>query len=122
MRCFYHPERDAVGNCKHCYRGLCAACASEREGGLACRGRHEADVDATSALIARNIQVVSGSLWPMLLRVAVYWSVSAGLVYYATTQFISGLRFLFLALAAITFIAGLGSARLLTRPRAKKSD
>jgi hypothetical protein len=123
LQCFYHPEVSAVGSCKHCYRGLCSACAAEREGGLACRGRHETDVDATSALIARNIQVVTGSTWPTVLRIVVYWGVSTGLVYYATTQVaVYSVRFLFLALAAITFVAGLGSARLLTRPSSKKRE
>lgn len=75
-----------------------------------------------SALIARNIQVVTGSLWPSVLRVIVYWGVSAGLVYYASNQAVYSVRFLFLGLAAITFVAGLGSARFLTRPPAKKRE
>ena len=37
MKCFYHPPVDAVGICKNCQRGLCPGCASERDGGLACR-------------------------------------------------------------------------------------
>jgi hypothetical protein len=122
LRCFYHPDANAVGTCKHCHRGVCSACAAERDGGLACRGRCEADVDAVNALIAKNIQVVTGSPWPTALRVVVYWAVSAGLAYYATSQAVYSVRFLFLGLAAITFVAGLGSARLLTRPSTKKRN
>jgi hypothetical protein len=122
LKCFYHPEADAVGTCKHCHRGLCSACAAAREGGLACRGKHEADVDAVSALIGRNIQVMTGSTWPMVLRIVIYWGVAAGLVYYASNQAVTSVRFLFLALAAITFVAGLGTARLLARPSTRKRD
>jgi len=120
LRCFYHPEKDAVGTCKHCHRGVCAGCAAEREGGLACRGRCETDVDAVNALIAKNIQVVTGSSWPTALRVVVYWVVAAGLVYLSANQAVYTVRFLFLGLAAITFVAGLGSARFLMRPSTKK--
>jgi len=75
-----------------------------------------------SALIARNIQVVTGSPWPTALRVVVYWVVSAGLVYFAVNQAVYSVRFLFLGLAAITFVAGLGSARFLTSPSKKKRE
>lgn len=29
MRCFYHPDRDAVAQCVDCGRGLCHECASK---------------------------------------------------------------------------------------------
>ena len=28
MRCFYHPDRDAVATCKSCGKGLCQECAA----------------------------------------------------------------------------------------------
>jgi len=65
---------------------------------------------------------MAGSTWPMVLRIVVYWGVAAGLVYYASNQAVGSVRFLFLGLAAITFIAGLGTARLLTRPSTRKHD
>ncbi len=63
MMCFYHPSRPAVGNCKHCQRGLCADCAALvpsttlRPGDdvLACKGRHEGQVHALEQLTARSI-------------------------------------------------------------------
>jgi hypothetical protein len=51
--CFYHPTAGAVGICKHCNRGLCPACAADVDGdGLACRNRHEAQVQMTNRLVS----------------------------------------------------------------------
>jgi len=55
VRCYYHSNVEAVGVCKSCQRGLCAACATDAPNGLACRGRCEARVAAIDALIERNL-------------------------------------------------------------------
>jgi hypothetical protein len=57
MRCFYHDDREAVGTCKSCGKGLCRECAVDLTKGLACRGHCEADAQAVIQLIDRNIQV-----------------------------------------------------------------
>jgi hypothetical protein len=57
MHCFYHDEREAVGTCKSCCKGLCRECAVELNKGLACRGRCEADAQAVIELIDRNIKL-----------------------------------------------------------------
>lgn len=54
MTCFYHPDRSAVGICKHCNRGVCATCAAAFDFGLACKDRCEAPVQALEAMIGRN--------------------------------------------------------------------
>jgi len=41
VRCYNHPERDAVGSCKSCCKGLCTECAVDLGHGLSCRGEHE---------------------------------------------------------------------------------
>jgi hypothetical protein len=38
MRCFYHPDAEAVGICKSCQKGLCADSAVDVGDGLACQG------------------------------------------------------------------------------------
>lgn len=48
MKCFYHPETEAVGLCKNCQRGLCPQCLTEYKHGLACKGRCEAVVSFKS--------------------------------------------------------------------------
>lgn len=57
MRCFYHQDREAVGSCKSCGKGLCPECAADVGKGLACRGSCEEDVRAVVALIDRNIKL-----------------------------------------------------------------
>ena len=57
MRCFNHPDKDAVGICKHCNKGLCPDCLSDLGHGLACRDSHERDVENINTLISRNSQI-----------------------------------------------------------------
>ncbi len=57
MRCFYHQDQEAVGSCKSCGKGLCAACAADLGRGLACRGRCEADVRAMIELTDHHIRM-----------------------------------------------------------------
>lgn len=69
MRCFYHENKQAVGTCKSCGRGLCRECAVELPKSLACRGRCEADAQAVTQLIGRNIQVsATSSRWAQTTR------------------------------------------------------
>lgn len=57
MKCFHHQDRDAVGSCKSCGKGLCAECAVDLGKGLACRGRCEDDAKDVIALIDQNIKL-----------------------------------------------------------------
>jgi len=56
MRCFYHQDREAIGCCKSCGKGLCPECAVDLGKGLACRGRCEADVVAVIQLVDQNVR------------------------------------------------------------------
>ena len=53
MRCFYHPEAEAVGLCKNCYKGVCRGCA-EVTNGVACKSRCEAEVTALNRLLEQS--------------------------------------------------------------------
>ncbi|HVN15911.1 MAG TPA: hypothetical protein VMT73_09250 [Anaerolineales bacterium] len=55
MVCYYHPDKPAVGLCKHCQRGLCVDCAAIVDDVLACKNRHEEQVRAFEQLTARNL-------------------------------------------------------------------
>jgi hypothetical protein len=57
MRCYYHQDKEAVGGCKSCGKGLCRECAADLGKGLACRGRCEADVQAAIASVDRNVKL-----------------------------------------------------------------
>jgi hypothetical protein len=61
MRCFYHHERDAVGTCKSCGKGLCPECAVDLDKGLACHDRCEAEVRALIRVIEHNVGSVAKS-------------------------------------------------------------
>ena len=57
MKCYYHSDRDAVGTCKSCGKGLCPECAVDLGKGLACRDRCEVDANAVIELIEQNIRM-----------------------------------------------------------------
>ncbi len=62
MKCYYHHDRDALGTCKSCGRGLCEECHVVVGRGLACRNQCEGDVRALNYLIESNMrQTPTGS-------------------------------------------------------------
>lgn len=61
MHCFNHLDRDAVGSCKACAKGLCAECAVDLGHGLSCRGDHEVTVHAYNAMFARSAKISSAA-------------------------------------------------------------
>jgi hypothetical protein len=56
MRCYNHHDKDAVGTCKACGRGLCPTCAAEVEKAVACRDRCESDVSMLLGLNRNALQ------------------------------------------------------------------
>jgi len=107
MRCFYHEEKEAVGICKSCGRGLCRECAVELPKSLACRGRCEADAQAVTQLIERNIQLSTNS--PQLVKLNRNGRVGTGILYIVlgTVFVFTGLRdqLNFLSVVGVGFIA-----------------
>ena len=61
MHCFNHPDNVAVGLCKCCSRGLCADCAADLGHGLACRDRHEQQVEAMNMIIEQSARIYSSA-------------------------------------------------------------
>lgn len=57
MHCFNHTEKEAIGICKTCQRGLCPDCATDLGHGLACAGKHEKDVNTIKTLIDLNVKI-----------------------------------------------------------------
>jgi hypothetical protein len=52
VRCFHHPDAEAIGICKNCQKGLCANSAVDVGDGLACRGCEDR-VRSLSAVLGR---------------------------------------------------------------------
>ena len=55
MNCYYHPDKPAIGTCKHCQRGLCSDCAALVDDSIACKNRHEEQVYALEEMTRQNI-------------------------------------------------------------------
>ena len=65
MKCYYHQDREAVGLCKSCNKGLCCHCVADVGNGLACRDRCEEQVLIVNAITdysARYIPKASSML------------------------------------------------------------
>ena len=122
MRCFYHPQADAVGTCKHCHRGLCRDCASEREGGLACRGRCEGAVDAVNALIRRNVQIGVRSRPLNLVAFFVFVVALITLLYLAFNEENPNVRTMLYMITAFSFVAVLGQLSVIRTWFKRKSS
>jgi len=58
MKCYNHPASEAVATCKHCCKGLCAACARDSGWGLVCSQPCEDEVKALKAMVERNRKMV----------------------------------------------------------------
>ncbi len=89
MKCFYHSDRDAVGTCKSCGKGLCPDCAVDLTKGLACRDKCEKEVANIIALIDQNIQFspASGNIMGNMRRntfAQASFLLTAGAVFFLT--------------------------------------
>jgi sulfite exporter TauE/SafE len=72
MQCYYHPERPALGVCRHCGRGLCTECAALVDDVLACRDRHESQVRGLN-LASERLVLQARRLGSGYLRNAVFY-------------------------------------------------
>ncbi len=59
MKCFNHHDADAIGQCKHCSKGLCTECVTDLGNGLACKDVHEEEVELLNSLIENNKKAYS---------------------------------------------------------------
>ena len=73
MNCYYHPDRSAVGLCKHCQRGLCPDCIAEVDDSLACKDRHEKQVGALALLTQRSL-LQAGRVGSVYVRNAIFYA------------------------------------------------
>ena len=110
VKCFYHRERDAIGSCKACNKGLCPSCAVDVSNGLACRDQCEEQVRSVNQLIDRNVRMapVSEQLLgghPRGLVVVAAFAILAGILFTMLGMGLSGTaRF---GIAAIGLLATL---------------
>ncbi|QDU20578.1 hypothetical protein [Urbifossiella limnaea] len=58
MNCFAHQAAPAVGICRACGKGVCAACAADTGAGLACPGACEDRVLLLGRMVDSNARVM----------------------------------------------------------------
>lgn len=56
MKCFRHPQSDAVGVCKYCFKGACVECVKDTEVGVVCSPKCEEEVRSIKTLMDRSKQ------------------------------------------------------------------
>jgi hypothetical protein len=110
MKCFYHPEVDAIGSCKNCGKGLCFQSCAEIEGGLACKYKCEEEVAGLMKMLTQS-QKHASRYQPMHdTRVGAILVAALGLAS-LTTYFESGLQsYLVIALVLLGLVAYILSA------------
>lgn len=65
MKCYNHPEKDAIGVCKSCQKGICIDCSTIVGVSLACKDSCEEDVTFLDYMVQRNKKLYKnlGSQW-----------------------------------------------------------
>jgi len=110
MNCFYHPDKPAIGVCKSCSKGLCQDCVTDLGHGLACKNKHEAEVNNLNMIITKNYKVFSSAHKNTLLAPLFYIFVgSVFSVYgYISRGGVTGLSFVlgtgFVVFGVIVFV------------------
>ena len=70
MKCFDHIERDAIGICGQCGRGLCRDCYAEVNGGLFCKGKGCSAKRGKKVHYSKGIGVLSQVLGGVFILIA----------------------------------------------------
>lgn len=79
MNCFYHPDKPAVGICKSCSKGLCIDCAADLDHGIACKGKHEQQVEDIKVIVEGNARAYKAA--PKTSKTAPLFSFLMGSVF-----------------------------------------
>ncbi len=98
MQCYYHPERQAVGTCVHCQRGICPECLALVDDRLACKGRHESQLQVANQVTLRGM-VQLQRMGAGYVRNAVFYGLAGALF----TGF-GAMEYRFLGLQAVFFL------------------
>ena len=98
MRCFYHRGRVALGVCSHCQRGLCFECLTLVDDRLACKDRHEPQVQASNQVLLRGV-VQSQRMGAGYVRDAIFYGLAGALF-----SMFGLIQYRFLGLEAVFFV------------------
>ena len=107
MKCFYHPDVDAVGICKNCNKGLCSGCVADLAGGLACKGTCEEQVALLNNLLQKS-QLVHQRATSSYARATLIYGLLAAvfLIFGVILERAGSVAGLFLIAGGVVFLLG----------------
>ena len=121
MRCFRHPQSEAVGACKHCFKGVCTDCAKDSGIGIVCSPQCEEEVKSLQAIVDRSKRV-----FPLVARTHVRNAILLalfGVAFFAFSAVERSDSFMFPFLFSFGLIMGIGAIfSFLTGRRYAKSS
>ena len=82
MRCFTHQDKEAVGICKACGKGICAGCTADLGHSIACKSSCEEQSHLLNSAMERSIVVLKSSKRYANIAPAFCAVMGAGFVYY----------------------------------------
>jgi len=82
MRCFTHQDKEAVGICKACNKGICAECAADLGHSLACNSSCIEQAHLLNSAMERSFVVLKSSKRYANIAPAFCAVMGSGFVYY----------------------------------------
>ncbi len=73
MKCFNHPQADAVAQCSQCHKGICSGCAHDAEGATFCTSCFETGLRAEIA----HAKTSSTAVWVFTGVITVFAAIAA---------------------------------------------
>ncbi len=115
MKCFNHHDRDAIGVCRACSKGLCPDCATDLDLAIACRSKHEDQARSLSMAQARASRL--GSILPFFLIGVGLLFVAWGMLTQPISVFVALFGAALLLLGIVFLVRDVTSSRTLNAPR-----
>lgn len=106
MKCFSHPDQNAVGTCKHCSKGVCSACAKESGWGIVCSHACETEVQALRAMVERNRKMVPVAAKAHQRNAVILFAMAAVFIAFGATQPRSAFQNYLIAFGMIMLFGG----------------
>lgn len=110
MKCFNHPEREAVAICRACGKAVCHGCAVETENGMACGQSCAVDLAVRNDMLTGQAAQLKNTRRMNLL--GAFFSIGMGLLFFSFSFAGHGLVYDLIGLLGLGF-AGYGVAALL---------
>lgn len=100
MNCFNHSNINSIGLCKACNKGLCHECAVDLGHGIACKNKHEKDVEDLNMIVTQSTKIYTSASKNNLIAPIFY--IFMGLVFAGFGYFSRG------GVTDLPFILGVG--------------